>query len=79
MKKKSKGLLVAALPIANAIIWGAVFIGCSWKLKGTSGYEEIQNILYGGMIAHFILIGGVISNLVGKKKKEEAEGSIKKE
>ncbi len=52
MKKKSNVLLVAMLPIASAIIWGAVFIGCSWKLKGTSGYEEIQNILYGGMMMH---------------------------
>ncbi len=77
MKKKSNVLLVAMLPIASAIIWGAVFIGCSWKLKGTSGYEEIQNILYGGMMMHLLLIGGVISTLIGKIKKEGAEESIK--
>ena len=70
-KKKPIGVAVAMLPIASAIIWGAVIIGCSLKLKGTGGYEEIQNILYGGMITHLILIGAVIAGIVGKKKKQE--------
>ena len=70
-KKKTIGMTIAMLPIASAIIWGAVIIGCSWKLKGTGGYEEIQNILYGGVVTHLILIGGIIAGIVGKKKKEE--------
>ena len=70
-KKKPIGMTVAMLPIVSAIIWGAVIIGCSLKLKDTGGYEEIQNILYGGVITHLILIGGVIGGIVGKKKKQE--------
>ena len=70
-KKKSIGMTVAMLPIASAIIWGAVIIGCSLKLKGTGGYEEIQNILFGGVATHIILIGGTIAGIVRKKKKEE--------
>lgn len=70
-KKKPIGMGLAMLPIASAIIWGAVIIGCSLKLKGTSGYEEIQYILFGGVISHLILIGGTIAGIVGKKNKEE--------
>ena len=70
-KKKTIGMTVVMLPIASAIIWGAVIIGCSLKLKGTGAYEEIQNILFGGVITHLILIGGVIAGIVGKKKKQE--------
>jgi hypothetical protein len=65
-KRKTIGITIAMLPIVSAIIWGAVIIGCSWKLKGTGGYEEIQNILYGGVVTHFILIGGVIAGIVRK-------------
>lgn len=67
-KKKSIRTKVAMLPIASALIWGAVIIGCSWKLKGTGGYDEIQLILYGGVITHLILIGGVIAGIAGREK-----------
>jgi hypothetical protein len=58
-----------AILIANAIIWGAVIIGCSFKLKGTGAYEEIQNILAAGagISLFFILAGVVLPD--GKKKK----------
>lgn len=54
--------------IMNALIWGAVIIGCSLKLKGTGAYQEIQTILGAGAAVSLILTGGLIA---GKKKKDE--------
>ena len=52
MKNSKIGLLI----IASAIIWGLVIVGCSLQLKGTECYNQINTILYGGVIAHFLLI-----------------------
>ena len=76
MDKKKKSAIVimlSALPMASAIIWGAVIIGCSAKLKVTGGYDEIQNLLVAGVTMHIIIIGGVIANVIGQlgNKKEE--------
>jgi len=38
-KKQTIGIFI----IASAIIWGAVIIGCSLKLKGTGCYDEISH------------------------------------
>lgn len=55
--------------IANAIIWGAVMIGCSVRLKGTGAFSEIQTILAGGAIASlFILMLNVVVPDRGKKQ-----------
>ena len=56
--------------IGSAIIWGAVIIGCSLKLKGTAYYEEISPVLIGGMITHLILIWGPLAGQFMKKKEE---------
>lgn len=45
----------ALYPILNAIVWGAVIVGCSLKLKGTGGYHEIQGILAAGAGASLFL------------------------
>jgi len=70
-KKKTIVMKIVILPIASIIIWGAVIIGCFFKLKGTGGYEEIKNILYVGVIAHLLLIGGLIAGIVRAKIKQE--------
>ena len=54
--------------IMNAIVWGAVIIGCSLKLKGTGAYQEIQTILAAGAGISLIFTGGL---LAGKKKKDD--------
>jgi len=54
--KKKKILSIGALIIASALIWGLVIIGCSVMLKGTECYDRIQNILVGGVLAHFVLM-----------------------
>jgi len=64
MKKGTIGYFI----IGSAIIWGAVIIGCSLKLKGTPCYEEISFILTGGAGIHLILIWG---SLVAQFKKKE--------
>ena len=64
MKFKSIG----AFTIASAIIWGAVILGCSFALKGTECYGNIQNILVGGVLSHIILIWGPLAVLLNKSK-----------
>ena len=71
MDKKIK--TIAALVIASAIIWGAVIVGCSFALKGTECYAEIQNILVGGVVSHLILIWGPLGLLFKKNKTEGSE------
>lgn len=61
MEKKSIGYFI----IGSAIIWGAVIIGCSLKLKGTGCYDQISTILIVGFICHLLFIWGP---LVAKKK-----------
>ena len=67
MKKKSIGVFI----VASAIIWGAVIIGCSLKLKGTECYDEISYILSTGALFHLLFIWGPLAIQFRKKKKEE--------
>ena len=66
-KKKSIGFYI----IASAIIWGAVIIGCSLKLKGTECYDEISNILIAGAGFHLLFLWGPLANQFRKIKREE--------
>lgn len=66
-KKKSIGIFI----IASAIIWGAVMIGCSLKLKGTGCYDQISYILSAGAGIHLLFIWGPLAILFKKTKKEE--------
>jgi len=54
MKKNKIGYLI----IASAVVWGAVIVGSSFKLRGTECYDAISQILFGGMIIHLIFIWG---------------------
>jgi len=69
MKKETK--TIGAYIIASAIIWGAVIILCSLKLKGTGCFDEISYILSGGAGIHLILIWGPLAAQLKKMKKEE--------
>lgn len=69
MKKKSIGFYI----IGSAIIWGAVIIGCAFKLKGTACYDEIRLILFGGVICHFLLIWTPTGNQFRKSKEEKSK------
>ena len=73
MKMKSIG----AFTIASAIIWGAVILGCSFALKGTECYGNIQNILVGGVLSHIILIWGPLAVIFNKAKERKPEDGIK--
>jgi len=66
MKKKSIGAFI----IASAVVWGAVIMGCALKLKGTSMYEEISLILYGGVIFHLLFIWGPLAAQFKAKKEK---------
>jgi len=46
----------AAVIIGNAIVWGAVIIGCSLALKGTGAHQQIQNILAVGALASLVIV-----------------------
>jgi len=63
---------IGSIIIASAIIWGAVIVGCSLKLRGTDCYDEISTILFGGVLTHILLLGGFSAALVKKMKDEEA-------
>ncbi len=65
--KKKLGIFV----IASAIIWGAVLIACSLKLKGTGCYDQISTILSLGAGLHLILIWGPLAALVIKPQKDK--------
>jgi len=74
MEKRNR--TIAALIIGSAIIWAAVIIGCSLSLKGTECYDQIQNILVGGVLGHIILIWGPMA-ISGRKMKENREDPSK--
>ena len=57
--------------IASAIVWGAVIIGCSLKLKGTGCFDEITYILSTGTVFHLLFIWGPLAIQFKKLKKEE--------
>lgn len=67
MKKSKEGYANIYVPIVSAVVWGAVIIGCSLALKGTGYYKEISNILYGGVIAHVVIIWPMAVLKLGKK------------
>lgn len=68
---------IGALIIASAIIWGAVIVGSAAALRGTECYDEIQNILFGGVVSHLILIWGPLGILFKKRKDSSSESSVK--
>ena len=74
MKKKTWAM--GALIIVSAIIWGAVILGCSFSLRGTECYTEIQNILAGGAGLHLILIWGPMAILFIIKNKNSTDRKI---
>ncbi|MCF7857855.1 MAG: hypothetical protein K9N07_00820 [Candidatus Cloacimonetes bacterium] len=63
MKKGKLGYLI----IASAIIWGAVLIGCAAILKGTQYKGDINLIIIGGIIFHFLFIWAPLGNQLLKK------------
>jgi len=67
MKKKSVGIYI----IASAIVWGAVIIGCSLKLRGTGCYDEISLILIGGVIFHLPFIWSPLAIQFRQRGKEK--------
>lgn len=56
--------------IGSAIIWGAVIVGCSFKLKDTECFNEIFLILSSAAGIHLILIWGPLA--IQWKKRREA-------
>ena len=66
-KKKTIGIFI----IGSAIIWGAVIIGCSLKLKGTECFEEISYILSAGAGIHLLFIWGPLAAQSKKLYKEK--------
>lgn len=67
MNKKARTM--GAFIIASAIIWGAVIIGCSLKLKGTECYQDISLILTSGAGIHLLFIWGPLAAKFKQDKK----------
>lgn len=68
MDKKMK--TIGAIIIGSAIIWGAVIVGSALALRGTGCYDQIQNILVGGILGHIVLIWSPLA-LQAKNKQEK--------
>lgn len=72
MKKGKLSLTIGIGIILTAVVWGAVMIGCSLKLKGTGCYQEIQNLLAVGTFINIMILGGIAGslNIYNKPKTE---------
>ena len=68
MKKSKIGYLI----IASAIVWGAVMIGCALVLKGTPYKQEVNYILFGGVVFHLLFIWAPLGNQFRTKKEEKS-------
>jgi hypothetical protein len=55
----------------NACIWAFTIIMCSYTLRGTGAYQQIQNILAGGTIASIITVGGGLGGLAKMLKRQD--------
>jgi hypothetical protein len=71
MKKNILGVTI----LASAIIWGFVIVGCSLKLKGTACYEDINVILFAGVLSHILIFGAIAGHLKKGIKKGSGPGS----
>lgn len=71
--KKTKSLTLGALITGSAIIWAAVLLACSFKLKGTECYKEIQNILAIGVITHILVIWGPMGAMLKKMRTDKEQ------
>ena len=69
MEKKNKS--IGIFIIASAIVWGAVIIGCSLKLKGTGYFHDIAYILTAGTTFHLLFIWGPLAVRFKKIKEEK--------
>ena len=54
--------------VGSAIIWGAIILGVSVALSGTSCYEKIQNYLVLGFIVHLLFIWAPLAAVARKEK-----------
>lgn len=77
-KKKTTAIQSGILIIISALIWGAVIVGCSLKLRGTECYDQISTILFIGVIMHFILIWTPMGIYFKNKKLNNKVESIEK-
>ena len=56
--------------IGSAIIWGALIVGCSFKLKDTQCFNEISLILSAAAGIHLVLIWGPMAIQLKKRREE---------
>jgi hypothetical protein len=69
MAAKPTAIRMGGALIGNAIVWGAVILACSAALKGTGGYDLIQDYLAVGPTITTMII--LVSHVPFKKKDEE--------
>ena len=68
---KKKVITIGSCIIGSTILWGAVILGCSFRLKGTGCYDEISNILIMGASFHLLLIWGPLAVQFKKQDKDK--------
>lgn len=64
-------VVIPAIIIVNACVWGFVMIMSSRTLSGTGAYEQIQNILGAGAAGSLLVVGGGLGGLAKMLKSKE--------
>jgi hypothetical protein len=66
-------VILGAIIIVNACLWGFTIIMVSYTLRETGAYQEIQHILGAGAGVSTVIVGGGMGSLVSlmKSRKEE--------
>ncbi len=69
-----KSISLGVTIIANSVVWGAIILVCSHALKGTGGYDLIQNYLGAGAgVTTMIIMFGFVSQQKFFTKKAEQD------
>ncbi len=63
-----RAVVIPAIVIVNACIWGFAILMTAHTLKGTGAYQQIQHILAGCAAASLLVVGGGIVGISKKPK-----------
>ncbi len=64
-------VVIGAIIIVNACLWGFAMIMSSYTLKGTGAYQEIQHILGGCAGVSLVVVGGGLAGVAKMMKSKE--------
>jgi hypothetical protein len=66
-----RAVVIPAIIIVNACIWGLAILMTAHTLRGTGAYQQIQHILGGCTAASLIVVGGGLAAVAKTSKGNE--------